>query len=149
MAAMTTHDLLALLAGDDIPALVTAIRVDLGYTDADSSKALGYAGEWSGVVSDVEAGRAPVAPFDAGYVARGMVATWMIRRGGWTPREGVYHHESGAKILGNGTGSWAMVPGFRGLIEERMGPAGCEGPGGVRHDVLRLMLRLMAGERPR
>lgn len=145
---MVAADLLTLLRGDDIPALVTAIRVDLGYTDADSSKALGFAGEWSGVVSDVEAGREPVAPFTAGYVARGMVATWMIRRGGWTPREGVYHHANGAKILGNGLRCWAMVPGCRGMLEERTGEAGCEGPGGVRHDVLRLMLRLMAGERP-
>lgn len=147
---MTSADLLTLLRGDDIPALVRAVRIDLEYTDKDSARALGFSpdGEWGAVVRDVEAGRAPCDPFDEGYVVRGLVAAWLLRRGGWsvTPGGG-YVRSDGARVDGNGMTSWASIPGVRGVLTDGIGEWGAQGPA-IRHDCLRLMLRVEAGERP-
>ena len=40
---MLPSDLLRLLAGDDVPALVQAIRIDLGHTPESAASILGWA----------------------------------------------------------------------------------------------------------
>jgi len=138
-------DVLRLLRGNNVPALVRALRVDLGHTRENAAQIFGWTptSTWGSLVADVEDGLPPPRPFDAGYVVRGILAVWLIRCGGWRhlPGGGGWKHTGGAHISGNALRSWASVPGRKHIIEESIGDWGCEGPV-LRHDILRLMLRI-------
>lgn len=146
---MTSAELLSRFKGTDVPGLVVAILADLGEPLETSSRLFGFnpSSDWGGLVRDVAAGGVPVSPFDVGYVVRGLVALWLLRRGGWTCYAGGVCRADGVKVTGNGVSSWAQVPGARGCLYDSTGEWGCEGPV-VRHDILRLMLRVEAGEVP-
>lgn len=141
---MDVSEVLRLLRGNDVPALVRALRIDLGYTEENAARIFGFNpdSEWGGLVRDVEAGRPPVHPFDTGYVFRGVIASWLIRRGGWRHLHGgsTWRHAGGAWVGGNGTTSWAKIPGVKEMLHDKTGDWGCAGPV-LRHDILRLMLR--------
>lgn len=148
---MTRAALMTWLQGDDVPGLVRAILEDLGEPIETSARLFGFnpSSEWGSLVCDVAAGGTPVSPFSVGYVVRGLVALWLLRCGGWKQLEGGggYRRSDGASVNGNGVSSWATVPGRRGALHDTTGAWGCEGPI-IRHDVLRLMLRIEGGEVP-
>lgn len=147
--ALTSADVLQWLKGTDVPGLVQALLKDLGEPLETSARLFGFNpnSEWGGIVSDVAAGKEPIAPFNVGYVVRGLVALWLLQRGGWIRYDGGVRRVDGVKITGNGTSSWASMPGRAGCLYDSTGEWGCEGPV-VRHDILRLMLRVEAGEQP-
>lgn len=128
-----------------LAAVVRALRLDAGFASPDElARALGCnpAIPPGSDPRRVEEGGDLAYPWSAGWVLRGAVALWMLRRGGWRvlPNGGGYRRdEDRAHIQGNGTSSWCCAPGVP-MLHECMAPDDIQGPV-VRRDVLRLMIR--------
>lgn len=128
-----------------LAAVVRGLRLDAGFASPDE---LALALGWNPAIppgSDprrLEEGEDLAYPWSAGWVLRGAVALWMLRRGGWRirPNGGGYRRdEDRAHIQGNGTSSWCCAPGVP-MLHESMAPEDIQGPV-VRRDVLRLMIK--------
>lgn len=133
----------------DLPGTVRHLRGELGLTVDEAARRITGAGgsyldEAIAALSDVEGGGDGADWLDADYWLAGLFGLWMFGPGGWTREDGGYRHIDGARIGGNGTGSWLSWPGpsrkDRPFTQERLdirGPV-------HRRDVLRLMVRAEA-----